>query len=168
MKKPSKLRNFSGHWAENNIFDFKKHDAFMYLALYVAIPIAVTFLSLKHAADTSIKLVYCYTTILISAAGSLYDAVNRWKSKTKSFLNFKLLFILAPDFIICAYCVVEILSYLIGQTFYVCDYLLCVYFVAVSVALMDFFLCWTREVTLGKILSEQKDSDSTKDNSEDK
>lgn len=166
MKKPSKFRNFLSQWAENNIFKFKKHDSFMYIGLYVAIPIIVTLLSLRHASDTSVKLVYCYTTILISGAGSLYDAVNRWKSKSKSFLNFKLLFILVPDFIICAYCIVEIMSYMIGQLFYVWDYLLCVYFVAVAVSIMDFFMCWTREVTIGKIVGEQKNSKDTENSSE--
>lgn len=155
MRKPSKLGRFLSNWAMYNIFNFKKYDAFLYIILYGIVPVVVTFLSLKHAADTSLKLVYCYTTILISAAGSFYDAVNRWKSNVRSFLNLKILFILVPDIIICGYCGYEIMSYIIGEIMYPCDYVLCAYFAAILIVFTDFCMCFTREISIGNVIELQ-------------
>ena len=85
--KNSKTHLVISSWISENIFDFRKGDSIAYFALYVLVPVIITWVSLKTLSTDDVSIIYCYMTILISALNSIYDGANRWNSKYKSIRN---------------------------------------------------------------------------------
>lgn len=143
-------------WIHNNIYGYRKIDGIMYLAFYIIIPVIVTALSLYFFPTLNTAAVYCYITILISALNCAYDAANRWKSGRKTVINTKLVIMLIPVIIISIYCLFEILYISItAQTDFRIDWVLCVYFFTIAVALIDIVSCFAKEMALRDCISEE-------------
>lgn len=167
-KKPNRIVGFLLKWGKCNVFNFNKIDGALYLFFYCAIPVVVTIFSLQHVQEGKLDSTYWYVTVLISAAGCFYDAINRWKSKVKCFHNFKMLFIMIPTGVVVSYCGLFILAHLMDISIPRWDYALCAYFITVAVALSDFIICFAREVTLSVSINEKNDSINKEPPSSDK
>lgn len=133
---------------KENIFDFKKWDGSLYFLLYIAVPVLVTWFSLKEFPDDNISATYCYVTILISALNCIYDATTRWISGEKTFRNIKLGLVLMCVAIIVLYCIYVILGALITRSIERCDWVLWIYSIVVIVATGDFVKCFTADMAM--------------------
>ena len=143
-------------WIHNNIYGYRKIDGIMYLAFYIIIPVIVTALSLYFFPTLNTAAVYCYITILISSLNCAYDAANRWKSGKKTVINTKLVIMLIPVIIISIYCFFEILYIsLTAQIDFRIDWVLCVYFFTIAVALIDIVSCFVQEMALRDCIGEE-------------
>lgn len=138
-----------------NIFQSQKVDGAVYLLLYIVIPVAITYISLKTFRGSNNTAIYCYVTILVSALNSIYDAASRWIPKQKTLKNGKLFLIMFSSAIIAFYCIYITLTMLITNKLDRCDYILLFYAIAVTVALVDLLTCILKEVEfLGGLLSK--------------
>lgn len=136
----SKVTDFISNWFSNNVFNFKKPDACAYLVLYIVLPVIITWLSVKHTSD-KISEIYCYLTVFISAANSIYDACNRWMGK--NFKNIKLFITGLGYSAIAGYSIYIILSLLITGKVTKCDWFFYSYVLVLIVTLPDVISCFT-------------------------
>ena len=150
---PDWSKNLWKSWlkTEHNIFNDRKIDASLYLVLYIIVPVIVTYVSLQtlSGAENSAAM-YCYLTILISAAGCLYDIINRWES-VKSLKNTKLFLMLIPVGVVGSYCLyrmicIGVLSGAASSSR--TDHILYCYLITVVIASVDSFICFARNMAL--------------------
>lgn len=150
--------NFVRNWVKYNIFKFRKSDGILYQVFYLAIPIAVTALSLRFLRGNTLEVVYFYASVCISSLNCFYDVTNRWENtRKKSLINTKLFLIGGATLFVAGYCGYEIISLLLNKGSVMPsrpDCLLLVYFVVVLVAFSDFILCFTRQMAIAKFLTE--------------
>ncbi len=138
-------------WINENIFKKNKADGAAYFILYVIIPIAITSITLATLANDNLSIVYCYLTIFISAANSIYDAANRWASNTKCLQNTKLFIIIFCNAVICVYCFCFILYILISKNVSKrWDGILLTYIVGALVSTIDTFVCFADNMAFKK------------------
>ena len=132
---------------ENNIFHCNKGDGVAYLVLYIIIPVLITALSLANMSKTDeIAEIYCYISIMISAFNCIYDGANRW-DKGKSIRNTKIFLIHMCNGIISLYCIAEILQMtLLGNDLFKNEYIFLIYFIAVTIALHDIYMCFGQDL----------------------
>lgn len=136
--------------AHNNIYNYRKADSIMYMVFYIIIPVMVTALSLFFFPDMETAAAYSYMTILVSALNCIYDAYNRWVSNKKTVVNTKLAVMIIPLVVVAVYCFFEVMYILLAQKADCrMDWILCIYFVTIGVALFDFVPCFASEMSLG-------------------
>ena len=141
--------SFLKAWAKHNIYDFKKYDGILYAFFYILVPVLITALGFKKDFGNNAATSYFYITILVSVFNCAYDIANRWKHKTKHFLNTKLFIMLVPLIILMVYCIYEILKISITNTAEDrMDYFLYVYFITIGVALTDVIGCFSIDMAL--------------------
>lgn len=142
------IKLFFKDWMNNNIFLWKKWDSIAYFALFIIIPIAVTWISLSTLSSDNISKVYCYLTIFISSLNSLYDCANRWKEE-RSIHNTKIFLIILSNIVIAVYCTIVILYILITKNLNMrFDGIFFVYLIAVIITLFDIIACFAQEMAI--------------------
>lgn len=147
-------KNFYTEWAKCNIFNYRKFDCFLYCAFYVAIPIVITVVSLIFLSEDGLDIVYFYGSIAVSALNCFYDATGRWNYGLKSLNNTKLASIILSTLLIFSYCLFEIVAILIGKEqaySFRFDWLLLFYLIVVVVAIIESFLCVSRDIIIRKV-----------------
>ena len=152
----AKDNNFKGNvslllknWRKENIYNFNNLDSFLYLILYIVIPVIITSASLDALKNDGTSIVYCYVTILISTLNGGYDSINRWKSGIRSIHNTKLFIILVSNVVIGIYCTYVIFNKLINPSRNCrMDCILLVYFFTIAISLSDICACVSKEMAL--------------------
>ena len=83
------IKKAGSAWIKDNMFKYNKVDGGAYFALYLVIPVIVSYISLQ-VAKQSLEITYAFLSILITALNCIYDAYNRWNRESKSIVNLKL------------------------------------------------------------------------------
>ena len=146
-----KISRYAKSWfsSGNNIFQSDTGDALWYLLLYIAVPIFITVTDLLNFPTNDAAAAYPYTCIIISAANCLYDIKNRWDNDAASVQNTKLFIMGFATLIVAGYAAFEMFLILGKQNLNVrCDEILCVYFVACAVSLIDIACCFGTRLTM--------------------
>ena len=139
----------SGNGVHNNIYNYRKADGILYMIFYVIIPVTVTALSLYFFPEEETAAAYCYITILVSALNCFYDACNRWISNERTVVNTKLAVMIFSLTVVAVYCLFEVIYILLSKEANCrMDWILCIYFITIIMALVDFVLCFTPEMAL--------------------
>lgn len=157
MTKLKKFNSFVLNWGKKAIFKGPL-DGLFYIILYLALPIIITSFSLKslspvvgeeiEAEILSARysaIAYCYFTILVSAAGCIYDAACRWEKKSIKVI--KLSIIILVSLIIFFYSLVQA----IGAALHINirqDLVLIVYGINCFIAIMDGGITLLKEISI--------------------
>ena len=138
---------------EGNIFQEKIYDGCLYFVLYIVLPIIITSASLIALGNADVmNVTYCYITILISALGCIYDAINRWEQKDGSERNRKLFIMILCLICVAIYCLVVIFAALIPRMIIRKDVFLLAYVASNVIAIMDAANCVLIKLAKQKIV----------------
>lgn len=148
MSSPSKTKTFLKDWSKENIFSFRKGDAGAYLALYIILPVLITFISICNFPDNDIAAVYCYVTILVSVLNSMYDAGNRWIGGKKCHNNTKLFVMMLSCVVVAIYALYVIFGVLIAEKLNRFDWWLLCYVPVILIAVFDISGCFLVDMVL--------------------
>ena len=157
--KETKEKSFK-NWIRNNIFEGnifqeKIYDGCLYFVLYIVLPIIITSVSLIALGNADVmNVTYCYITILISALGCIYDAINRWEHKYGSERNRKIFIMLLCLASVVIYCLVVIFIALIPRVIIRMDVFLLAYVVSSVIAFVDVVNCFLIKLTKQKIIAQ--------------
>jgi len=137
---------------KDNLYSGEIWNAVTYFVLYIVIPVIITYFALRAFYTEVAEEIYCYIPIGMSSLNGIYDAINRWVSREKSFRNAKILIIGFCNGMISVYCFAVILLSLIGNSIDCrCDYILLIYIVTIVIAVKDIAEVFLYHIILKRI-----------------
>lgn len=151
-RQPNSVTLFIYNWAASNIFRFKSWDSFLYVLLYIIVPVSITWVGVSVSVEKFTTLANCYFSVMINAANCFYDAVGRWDSNMPT-KKIKIWLIIIPCIIVFSYGLIQLTAIIgLDTTALRNDKILYWYLPAVVVAVIDVVAVVNKPRTLDKAL----------------